>query len=133
MRLANAFDLQRHPDLRRAVRRARLRNRRWWRSVLPAVLLYVGSGIASVVVSLRGAVMVGQAIFLPGYVLAIAWAFTWVCRHRDWMRRQYTDAGHCGRCLYGLSGLRAEADGCTVCPECGAAWRLTPAEGQPSA
>lgn len=31
---------------------------------------------------------------------------------------------HCPKCLYALTGLRKEEDGCTVCPECGAAWRL---------
>jgi hypothetical protein len=30
----------------------------------------------------------------------------------------------CASCRYSLTGCRAEADGCTVCPECGAAWRL---------
>lgn len=31
---------------------------------------------------------------------------------------------HCGGCGYDLRQLPAEDDGCTVCPECGAAWRL---------
>jgi hypothetical protein len=30
----------------------------------------------------------------------------------------------CLACLYELSGCPTDADGCTVCPECGAAWRL---------
>jgi hypothetical protein len=30
----------------------------------------------------------------------------------------------CLACLYDLSGLPPEPDGCTVCPECGAAWKL---------
>ncbi|MBL8990881.1 MAG: hypothetical protein JNJ48_04795 [Phycisphaerae bacterium] len=29
----------------------------------------------------------------------------------------------CPGCGYDLAGLRAEADGCTVCPECRGAWR----------
>lgn len=48
--------------------------------------------------------------------------------------------GVCPSCLYRLSGLRTEADGCLVCPECGAAWRrdrvrefLPPAAEQPDA
>lgn len=32
--------------------------------------------------------------------------------------------GVCPQCGYDLGSLRPEADGCTVCPECGAAWRL---------
>ena len=37
--------------------------------------------------------------------------------------------GHCGCCLYSLEGLLPAKDGCRVCPECGAAWRLGPADG----
>ncbi len=31
--------------------------------------------------------------------------------------------GLCPSCAYGLADLSPEADGCTVCPECGGAWR----------
>jgi hypothetical protein len=34
--------------------------------------------------------------------------------------------GHCGACGYPLPTAAAEHDGCTVCPECGAAWRVPP-------
>ena len=30
----------------------------------------------------------------------------------------------CPGCLYSLGELPAETDGCTVCPECGGAWKL---------
>ena len=30
----------------------------------------------------------------------------------------------CPACHHLLTGVPAQADGCTVCPECGAAWRL---------
>lgn len=33
-------------------------------------------------------------------------------------------AGRCPSCYYHLSLLQTEDDGCTVCPGCGAAWRL---------
>ena len=33
-------------------------------------------------------------------------------------------AGRCGACAYPLRELPREPDGCTVCPECGAAWKL---------
>lgn len=36
--------------------------------------------------------------------------------------------GICLICKYELKGLPPEPDGCTVCPECGAAWRIR-AEG----
>lgn len=31
--------------------------------------------------------------------------------------------GYCAQCGYELKGLPKADDGCTVCPECGAAWR----------
>lgn len=34
------------------------------------------------------------------------------------------DRGHCGACRYDLDGSMFEEDGCVMCPECGAAWRL---------
>lgn len=38
--------------------------------------------------------------------------------------RELAARGVCGSCFYPLTALRPEGDGCTVCPECGAAWRL---------
>jgi hypothetical protein len=32
--------------------------------------------------------------------------------------------GHCPSCGYALEGLSEEGDGCRVCAECGAGWRL---------
>jgi len=46
-------------------------------------------------------------------------------------------ARRCASCGYSLAGLEPQPDGCTVCAECGAAWRLTtsgqsPNRGNPS-
>ena len=32
--------------------------------------------------------------------------------------------GHCPSCAYRISDIEIESDGCTVCPECGGAWKL---------
>lgn len=50
----------------------------------------------------------------------------------SWSRRKYahrliatfTEHRVCPSCGYDLMGLGAEGDGCTLCPECAAAWRL---------
>lgn len=34
----------------------------------------------------------------------------------------------CRACSFSLDGLSPQPDGCTVCPECGAAWRLRSAD-----
>ena len=33
-------------------------------------------------------------------------------------------SGICPACAYWIAGVPPESDGCTVCPECGAAWRM---------
>ena len=39
-------------------------------------------------------------------------------------RSTYHTRGCCRACGFALNGLPECEDGCTVCPECGAAWRL---------
>lgn len=36
----------------------------------------------------------------------------------------------CVQCAYDLAGCKPDPDGCTVCPECGSAWRLPNATTQ---
>jgi hypothetical protein len=45
---------------------------------------------------------------------------------RDRIARAYVWEGRCGACAFDLAGLEAAEDGCTVCPECGAAWVVRP-------
>jgi hypothetical protein len=45
---------------------------------------------------------------------------------RDCFAPAYLAAGRCGACAFPLQGLNPEPDNCTVCPECGAAWKLLP-------
>ena len=40
-----------------------------------------------------------------------------------WFIARMIRAGRCPACAYPLAGLAPQADGCIVCPECGAAWR----------
>jgi hypothetical protein len=47
----------------------------------------------------------------------------WVRRRRDRLAEQLARCDGCVACAYPLNGLAPEPDGCTVCPECGAAWR----------
>ena len=37
---------------------------------------------------------------------------------------KFAAQGECPVCRYDLAGLTPESDGCTICPECGAAWRV---------
>ncbi|MCA9281698.1 MAG: hypothetical protein H6812_04165 [Phycisphaeraceae bacterium] len=43
---------------------------------------------------------------------------------RPHLRRAMIARSRCACCGYLLTGINAEEDGCTVCPECASAWRL---------
>lgn len=36
--------------------------------------------------------------------------------------------GLCPACVHGIDGIPPQPDGCVTCPECGAAWRVLPAD-----
>ncbi len=42
----------------------------------------------------------------------------------DHAKRAVLSIGYCPSCTYKIAGLNSESDGCTVCPECSAAWKL---------
>ena len=46
-----------------------------------------------------------------------------------WTARERVSIGSCGGCKYLLTSLQNETDGCTLCPECGAAWKLDHSHG----
>lgn len=54
-----------------------------------------------------------------------------VPNYHDIVRREVIRAHFCPSCSYRLRGVPPEPDGCTVCPECGAAWRLPDEEIAP--
>lgn len=54
---------------------------------------------------------------VSNWINAIAWRGTRA-------RTACVRARICPACGYDLAGLDRQADGCTPCPECGAAWRL---------
>ncbi|HLP82761.1 MAG TPA: zinc ribbon domain-containing protein [Phycisphaerales bacterium] len=68
------------------------------------------------------AVLVGSSVIMLGPMISMSVraAPGPYCYRRLLLRR-------CPSCDFSLMEITAEADGCTVCPECGAAWRI-PAE-----
>lgn len=40
--------------------------------------------------------------------------------------RYWLSIGQCASCRYDLANIEPAPDACTVCPECGAAWKITP-------
>ncbi len=99
---------------------------------LPVWVTYV-----AVAVSCLYQLMLMMQLSLPAIIMrlgfsvvfaAVAWwlilphvrRLLWI---RNWKQR-FMELGRCPTCQYSMASLVAEADGCTVCPECGGAWRL---------
>ncbi len=63
------------------------------------------------------------------YLVAFGGIMGWHFSRTVWRNsaasvRAMTRAGFCPACAYRIDGCEPGADGCTVCPECGAAWRM---------
>ncbi len=61
-----------------------------------------------------------------GAWMACAFVYRWLV-HRGFTSEfvaAFLADKRCPACTYDLDGAAAGADGCTVCPECGAAWRV---------
>lgn len=68
------------------------------------------------VVEALGVVM---SVAFAAAVILMCWSH-WVLVERD----AYVLGRQCPACEYDIGELKPDPDGCTVCPECGGAWRL---------
>ncbi len=72
----------------------------------------------------------GKQVIMFAVLVAIMWPlFPLLLRIQRWeersrLRSGYLAAGHCPSCDYDLSSQPKEPDGCSMCPECGAAWKM---------
>ena len=64
------------------------------------------------------------AAFAPATV-AFLWIFFRLAKNPG-IATHRLERGVCGSCCYSIESLPSDPDGCTVCPECGAAWKLPP-------
>jgi len=75
---------------------------------------------------------VTQAIglFAPIFLtMFFAGASVFAIATRVWIpgvAKQWLSMGTCASCRYNVAEIEPETDGCVVCPECGAAWKLNP-------
>lgn len=58
-----------------------------------------------------------------GMLMAIV-HFETAWRSKDLAKMDLLPSGRCAACAFSLRGIVPEADGCTVCPECGCAWQV---------
>ncbi len=96
-------------------------DRRW--KIELAIGLTVFMGILVALLVIPGLGYRPGMFALPPLVVVV---FLWSGRRyvRDGYHRVFLAKEYCPSCGYRLLGAPPEGDGCTVCPECGAAWRL---------
>jgi len=91
--------------------------------LLPIDVIVMSRVMALVVVSGQiGGMVLGFGIFLTGYFLFL----------RRVMADMIAANGYCGSCSYALTEITPGSDGCTVCPECGSAWRCQEKSPEPA-
>jgi len=96
-------------------------DRRWKIELAIGLTVFMGILVALLVIPRIG---YQPAMFaLPPLVVVV---FIWSGRRylRDRYHRVILAKEYCPSCGYRLVAAPPEGDGCTVCPECGAAWRL---------
>lgn len=103
---------------RTLLRRKRTLRRKLSRPVLIAIL-------ALVIVLMATLIAADPAPFLLMFVMCAVGCFLYQMQFRRWEAQLPSIPNVCVACAYDLSGIEPESDGCTVCPECGAAWNLT--------
>jgi hypothetical protein len=117
-----------NPFVRQTVwKAARSRPRRLAARILVIALVLVGSRL--IIQLARGRVdpfeLLGSGISVVVIALLLV-LYAWFAGRRN--DRRAIDAclssGVCPGCGYTLAGLAVEDDGCRICPECAAAWRL---------
>jgi hypothetical protein len=109
------------PDARRDVQAAAVANlfRQYqvphWSIIAVSVVLFAGLAL----------VYWNAAFPLDAIILAlfVGLGSGYTSRPRA-MAAAYIKHGHCPGCAYRLIEVPRQADGCTICPECGAAWRV---------
>lgn len=99
--------------------------RTWWYWASFAFMVALLEGMA-LLANLQGwerLLYLSPLIFVGVWTAAIP--LDRAMRRRD-IARLHTLPPVCLACVYDLTGVPPDSDGCTVCPECGAAWKLTP-------
>lgn len=83
--------------------------------------LFGGAMLLSSIGGLVGQYGIGLLCCVLGVLLLRAWGD--VAENSRERVRTLLAARRCGACCFRLEGIEVAADGCVVCPECGAAWK----------
>ena len=95
-----------------------------WIVLMSALAAAAGYLLRFVAPGFRGTVWVFPACWLTAYAIGrvthVNWARKRVLQQKV---RAILATGVCPACDYELRSIPVAVDGCTICPECGAAWR----------
>lgn len=111
-------------EARAAVRR-HMSARDW--GCLWAVAAYVGMCLVLTFRNSGNGFELSKSLGILAVALGVPAAITWSSARVRGSRRiaaALLAEGLCPQCGYGIGGVPAEGDGCSVCPECSAAWRV---------
>jgi hypothetical protein len=107
---------------------------RRWRMYQKGSLIFIVVFVVAVVISsvvfpgLWSPMASMPSFFFPAFLfvwMGVFWYFH-LAVFKPWAKRHKLAIGRCRACDYTLESLTPDPDGCTTCPECGAAWRLPP-------
>ncbi len=112
---------------------------RSWRMFHKGALVAALTFVAMILISTLLAPGLGAPIaFVPSIfypMFFVVWMGVYFYFHfavfKPWSKRHKLAIGRCRACDYNLENLTPDPDGCTTCPECGAAWRQPPAIPDP--
>ncbi|MBX3402984.1 MAG: hypothetical protein KF699_06160 [Phycisphaeraceae bacterium] len=94
-------------------------------AVLAWCAVWVGVSIL-LLPMLRLPPVVHGTLIVAGGFMAMPPFMWWLIRsHRQEVARMVASEHYCASCGYPLREIDAAPDGCTVCPECGSAWRVS--------
>ncbi len=65
---------------------------------------------------------VGVGVPMAFFIQSLGW------NSAECAKKCVLSIGHCPSCTYRIYDIEAEPDGCTICPECGGAWKLSESE-----
>lgn len=123
--------LELDPDRKGAVRRVALRRHRAMYGVMALGICLAASIVAGAALVVMGMLAPGlhPLIGLLVLLLTLIGASVGLGYLQRWFFVRHFGgrlllAGLCACCDYDLKAVRPEPDGCRICPECGAAWKL---------
>ena len=79
-------------------------------------LVFIAIAMAIALIGLFGILVAGGAFLI--------WMLWWFLAGRQQAAEAFVARGRCASCTYEIVGLPVQSDGCAVCPECGAAWKV---------